>query len=102
MWQDDNTTLDNNRTWSDAITYCQSSTLGGYNDWRLPTIQELTTIIDNTAINTTFQNVKLKSYWSATSNANEPSYVWGINFDNGLIDPYDKNSSLYIRCVKIK
>ncbi|CAA6816026.1 MAG: Unknown protein, partial [uncultured Sulfurovum sp.] len=38
MWQDDNdTTLD----WSRADQYCTDSSIGGFNDWRLPSMSEL-------------------------------------------------------------
>src|SRR5208283_3026477 len=38
MWQkqDDGTT----RTWANAGTYCSSLSIGGYSDWRLPTVTE--------------------------------------------------------------
>ena len=35
------------RNWSGALSYCESLEEGGYTDWRLPTIDELRTIIIN-------------------------------------------------------
>ncbi len=33
--------------WSDAVSYCDELEEGGYDDWRLPTIDELRTLIQN-------------------------------------------------------
>lgn len=34
-------------TWSNAVSYCDNLTEGGYSDWRLPNINELRTLIKN-------------------------------------------------------
>ncbi len=31
--------------WSDAVTYCEDLSLGGYDDWRIPDIYELDTLV---------------------------------------------------------
>ncbi|MGQ1947901.1 Lcl C-terminal domain-containing protein [Geofilum sp. OHC36d9] len=33
-------------SWSDAVKYCDTLTLGGYSDWRLPSVKELWSIRD--------------------------------------------------------
>jgi hypothetical protein len=37
-----------NVTWPEANTYCGSLTLGGFSNWRLPTVDELASIYDET------------------------------------------------------
>ncbi|MFI3200817.1 MAG: DUF1566 domain-containing protein [Eubacteriales bacterium] len=56
---DDGTTYDHNTgltwetiplggkmTWEEAVAYCENLTLGGYDDWRIPTVEELFSISD--------------------------------------------------------
>jgi hypothetical protein len=81
-------------SWSDAVSYCEDLSLGGYDNWRLPTLRELSTLVDEAtvapAINTTvFSNTSYgarqpdKWYW-ASHQARGSSASWGINFDDGF------------------
>ncbi|MBD3817235.1 MAG: DUF1566 domain-containing protein, partial [Halothiobacillus sp.] len=45
-WHDDADASSYQATWQGAIDYCEALTLGGYDDWRLPNINELYTIVD--------------------------------------------------------
>jgi len=54
-------------TWANAVNMCRNSTVGGYNDWRLPTVDELIMMYDerNTigGFSTTPYN---DDYWTST------------------------------------
>jgi len=77
MWQQD-TAHDGliGMTWQDALSYCEDLTLGNYNDWRLPTVSELLSIINlvkhNFAIHTKyFPNTEIVTYyWTSTTSGN--------------------------------
>ena len=94
-------------TWSNAINYCDGLNLAGHDDWRLPSVFELSTIIDfgpnNPSIdNTIFSGTQGESYWTSTEWANNPgSNSWGIFFSQGRIGLYSIDSSYYIRCVRL-
>ena len=81
MWQqaDDGIT----RTWSQAKTYCNGLVLGGYDDWGLPRIDQLLTIVDYTrfdpAIHPAF-DCRSDDYWSSSTYAYNPDDAWVRRF----------------------
>jgi hypothetical protein len=102
MWQDD--AVGSTMTWANAITTCESLTLGGYSDWRLPNIRELKSIVDRTrynpAISPNFTAIDSSVYWSSTTVASGSSYAWRVYFGGGGDSANDKTDSLYVRCVR--
>lgn len=46
MWQDNLDVIDVQIQWGKSIQYCKDLELGGYKDWRVPTILELASIIN--------------------------------------------------------
>jgi len=101
-FQDDmqNTTM----TWQSALSYCENLTLGGYSDWRLPSINELKAIVDRSkiapAIVSTFTNTGSNNYWSATTTEYNKTYAWTLRSYYGDIDYVLKTSSNGVRCVR--
>jgi len=106
QWQDDYS--DNGGSvkivvWEAAIDYCEALTLGGYDDWRLPNINELKSIIDrsrfNPAIVSVFEYTSNK-YWSSTTSKDNDRDAWNVYFSYGT-DSWDhKDNSGYVRCVR--
>lgn len=100
---------------ADAVTYCQElnsansgAGFAGLTNWRLPTIKEITYIIDysayvsdsDPAINETyFPSTQDAYYWSSTSYGNDSGKGWVVDFNLGNVDERDVSESNYARCV---
>jgi hypothetical protein len=75
----------------------------GYSDWRLPTLAELRTIFQpgtgETAIDAVFGPTHSAFYWSASTDAPNPIFAWGVSFGSdefGVI----KDFPGYVRAVR--
>lgn len=80
--------------WSSAKTMCESSTVGSFSDWRLPTKEELMTLYNNRELIGGFTTGK---YWTSTING---GYPYAVNFMNGSISDYGSNSQFNVRAVR--
>lgn len=92
------------RNWQDALAYCQNLAVDLQNDWRLPNIRELKSIV---AISSYYPAIapifscRRASYWSATTVADYPaSYGWVVYFANGDDNWEVKTKEHYVRCVR--
>ena len=107
QWQDDYS--DNGDTvksagWTDAVAYCESLSLGGHDDWRLPNFNELYFLADRSrvspAIDPVFQHTRSNHYWSSTSLDGAEDDAWSVFFYDGYGDNGVKGFSYYVRCVR--
>jgi hypothetical protein len=89
----------------DFITSLNVANFGGFNDWRMPTIMELSTIVNAgtfyPAINTAFYpNTKSDPYWSSTTFAGNMGVAWYVYFLDGDVTYDAKSKTFYVRAVR--
>jgi hypothetical protein len=95
--------------WKDVITAYKELSFAGHNDWRLPTVEELRSIVDYTrgakenepAIDTKFfPDTKCSWYRTSTPCAFSEGSVWCVNFYYGNVSFVNKDYLEYVRPVR--
>jgi hypothetical protein len=93
MWaQDDSGTAMN---WKDALAYAENSEYAGYDDWRLPNVKELQSIVDYSGVFPTLDTsmFNITQIVNEAGNADYP-YFW-TSTSNPYIDSHDENGYWY-------
>uniref|UniRef100_UPI00405621AD Lcl domain-containing protein n=1 Tax=Candidatus Electronema sp. TaxID=2698783 RepID=UPI00405621AD len=101
--------------WADAVKHFKNVKYAGYKDWRLPTIDELKTLVycskgqdkdewckngsEKPTINQqAFPNTEAWAYWSWSPYMGNSAYAWYVNFRRGY-SAYD--SRAYVSAVRL-
>ncbi len=106
MWeQSPDTTL---RNWTTAIGHCANRTVGSRKGWVLPMKNQLASLFDpnnpdgnpDLPLGHPFLTVQSSSYWSATTDANNPSSARIVGIDGGLVFAGSKTQTFFFWCVR--
>ena len=102
MWEQTETRA---MTWEKALAFSENLDLAGFRDWRLPTIRELSRLVDDSrrepSIDTAyFPGCRPSFYWSSTTHALYPGFAWHVRFDDGLVRAGHKGRRYYVRAVR--
>jgi len=109
------------KSFAQAVNYCSDLNLLGFDDWRVPTVEELSSLI-NFHVNklsgnslhtkwatyhvpgdryTRFPRIKSESLWTATQLVSSPESNWVVNFGTGKIGYKNSNNSArHVKCVR--
>ncbi|MDM8538458.1 DUF1566 domain-containing protein, partial [Desulfobacterales bacterium HSG17] len=103
MWQQVGSAIQ--MSWSNALEYCKNLFFSEHNDWRLPDLKEIDSIVDlnqySPSIDTGyFLNTNLNYYWSSSTFVSNMGTVWGVGFDAGNVYGHNDPSSRYVYAVR--
>ena len=87
------------------IPVLNAEKFGGFNNWRLPTREELISITDvkiyNPTIDTAyFPNTIPLRYWTSTIVVYNTTLAWSISFYGGNVGNRNKLDTYYVRAVR--
>ncbi|ABK16505.1 Lcl domain-containing protein [Syntrophobacter fumaroxidans] len=90
------------RTLDEALQYCRDLVLDGYDDWRLPDMHELVTIVDYTSHDPALPAILEGGAhcYSSSSAPHDTKYAWCMYFGNGSPHQCDKTAHSRVRCVR--
>ena len=107
MWQKHLSNSPSGGTWVDALNACEGSAHAGYDDWRLPNIRELESLVDASralaspaADTDVFPYTQMWYYWSSTTYVGNTSEAWSIEFRYGDVGNRGKEIGGHVRCVR--
>jgi len=104
LWQDDEHQSQKERDFNEATAYCQSLEFAMFDEWRVPTYEELLTLVDydrfDSAIVPVFKKTFAHRYWTSSPDASSPDYIWSIDFLHGRTSTSKKSKKYYVRCVR--
>jgi hypothetical protein len=104
--------LNNSYPWDLAfqkIADLNSANFAGYSDWRLPSLNELLTLVNyggfGPATYPVFNNkvdsfTRSSLYWSSTSFQYNPASAWFVDFKEGKVKANGKANLHYVRAVR--
>ena len=95
--------------WTEALSACRDNGFAGYQDWRLPSVNELMSILDYEAANPAvdedafpgaafaYQEV---AHWSSTTLKGGPREAMAVDFSLGFVRASPKTYPMHVLCVR--
>jgi len=96
-----NAYLDVSKPWTVAIDFCRRITISNRQGWRMPTAEELASLLDMSVQGSPklpsghpFENVQ-NSYWTSTTREGDSGDAWNVSMTNGISGYIGKGTYRY-------
>ena len=90
--------------WNVLVSHVNSESLCGFNDWRVPDIEELRSIVDHSraspSIDIDYFPNSISSFWSASPAVHGANSAWGISLSQGVDWGYSRDAIHVVRLVR--
>lgn len=91
--------------WIDALAACESLDHAGQTDWRLPTLKELQTLVDDRRLQPSidvvaFPDTPSEWFWSSTPIQFPPDEAWATSYTDGYASIHAFDELQLVRCVR--
>ena len=104
MWQDETLNKEKKLNRLEFKVYCRNLELANRNDWRVPTYDELLTLVDyNKIVPASLDKIQYiipSIYWTSTQDIRKKDKNWFVDFRYGTSDTSSDLKRHYIRCVR--
>jgi RHS repeat-associated protein len=92
-------------TWAAALALAEGATDAGYNDWRLPNLKELRSLVEECRVgpsinDTVFPATPSSIFWSGSPYVDSVYGAWGVGFSDGYAYGNNRNDAGSIRLVR--
>jgi len=92
-------------TWPQSINYCDGLNFAGFEDWRLPNIKELFSLLDFSVVPALdpdfFVNTTPSDYWSSTTCLESTANAYSVHFAARMVWDNPKTTLTYrLRAVR--
>ncbi|MCU0833342.1 MAG: DUF1566 domain-containing protein [Chromatiaceae bacterium] len=91
--------------WREALDLAEGATDAGHDDWRVPSLDELASLIDKACAHpaldlSTFPDTPAGVFWSSTRDATNPAYAWYVHFHDGHAAKGHQSRGAFVRLVR--
>ncbi|MCK5690471.1 DUF1566 domain-containing protein [Myxococcota bacterium] len=101
VWQKDYP-FNDEYDWAGALAYCEGLGYGGFDDWRLPDVNEFGLFLnyESSSPASDFSELRILEYWTSSSKTNSSDHAWKVETAYGEMQGRSKTDGYSAFCVR--